>query len=60
MHFNQLNYPDRENKIKEITFEVLTWWYKGDGEKLKLIDEVKKLIDKDGKEIVIKYKTKMT
>lgn len=58
--FNDLTDFEKDKKIKEITFKVLNWIYKSDDLKTKLISNVKDLIGKYDKCLMIKYKTKET
>lgn len=58
--FNNLTDFEKDAKIKEITFKVLNWIYKNDDLKIKLIKNVKDLIDKYDKCLLIKYKSKET
>lgn len=58
--FNNLTDSEKDAKIKEITFKVLNWIYKNDDFKIQLIKNVKDLIDKYDKCLLIKYITKET
>lgn len=58
--FNNLTDSEKDAKIKEITFKVLNWIYKNDDLKIQLIKNVKDLIDKYDKCLLIKYLTKET
>ncbi len=58
--FNNLTDFEKDAKIKEITFKVLHWIYKNDDFKIQLISNVKDLLDKYDKRLMIKYKTKET
>lgn len=58
--FNSLTDNDREKRINEITFKVLRWKF-GQAENNKsLIDTVEKLVERDGKGIIINYRNKET
>lgn len=58
--FNKLTEIEKNTKIKEITFKVLYWIYHNDDLKVRLINDLKNLIDKYGKHLIINYKTKET
>lgn len=58
--FNNLTDLEKDKNIKEITFNVLHWIYRNDDLKTQLISNVKNLIDKSDKRLMIKYKTKET
>jgi hypothetical protein len=51
---------DREKRINEITFKILRWKFEQDENDKTLIDTVEKLIERDGREILINYKDKDT
>lgn len=58
--FNSLTDSEREKRINEITFKVLKWKFGQTNNDKELIDSVEKLIERDGKKIVINYKNKET
>jgi hypothetical protein len=58
--FNNLTDEEKDLKIKNLTFQVLHLIYKNDNFKLQTINDVKDKIDKYGKRLIIKYKTKET
>ena len=58
--FNNLTDEEKDFKIKSLTFQVLHLIYKNDDLKIQTINDVKDLIDKYGKRLIIKYKTKET
>jgi hypothetical protein len=58
--FNNLTDLEKDKNIKETTFKVLHWIYRTDDLKTQLISDVKNLIDKYDKHLMIKYKTKET
>lgn len=58
--FNNLSDEEKDLKIKALTFQVLQFIYKNDVLKIQTINNVKDLIDKYGKRMIIKYKTKET
>ena len=58
--FNNLSEFEKDNKIKDITFNVLHWIYKTDDLKTHLINNVKNLLDKFDKHLSIQYKTHET
>ena len=60
IEFNKLTNEEKELKIKSVTFQVLHLIYKNDDFKIQTINDVKDLIDKYGKRLIIKYKTKET
>jgi hypothetical protein len=58
--FNNLTDISREKRISEMTFKVLKWKF-GENENAKaLIDSVEKLIQNEGRKILINYKDKET
>jgi hypothetical protein len=58
--FNNLTELEKDTKIREITFKVLNWIYKGDDLKTQLISDVQNLMDKYNRSLTINYKTKET
>ena len=58
--FNNMTDIDREKRISEITFKTLKWKFGQDKNHQQLIDTVEKLIEKEGRSIVINYKDKET
>jgi hypothetical protein len=58
--FNKLTDYEKDLKIKNATFQVLQLIYKNDDLKIQSINDVNNLIDKYGKQLIIKYKTKET
>lgn len=58
--FNNLTDFEKDLKIKEITFEILNWIYKNDDLKIQLISNVKDLLCRYDKCLMIKYKSKET
>jgi hypothetical protein len=58
--FNNMTDNDREKRINEITFKILRWKFEQDENDKTLIDTVEKLIERDGREILINYKDKDT
>lgn len=58
--FNNLTDFEKNSKIKEITFKVLNWIYKNDDLKIQMISNVKDLLDRYDKCLLIKYKSKET
>jgi hypothetical protein len=58
--FNNLPDEEKDLKIKTFTFQVLLLIYKNDDLKIQSINAVKDLINKFGKRLIIKYKTKET
>lgn len=58
--FNKMTDNDREKRINEMTFRVLNWKFGQDRNNKALIDLVEKLIEKEGRAIVINYKDKET
>ena len=56
--FNKLTNEEKDIKIKTITFLILQWFYKNDELKIQIINNVNYLIDKFGKQLIVKYKTK--
>lgn len=58
--FNKLTDSAREKRINEMTFKVLEWKFGQNNNDRELIDSVKKLIENEGKKIVINYKGKET
>lgn len=58
--FNSLIDTEREKRITEITFKVLKWKFGQDKNDKELIDSVEKMIDKEGRKLIINYKDKET
>jgi hypothetical protein len=58
--FNNMTDNDREKKINEMTFKVLNCKFGQDTNNKALIDLVEKLIEKEGRAIIINYKDKET
>lgn len=58
--FNNMTDSDREKTIIEITFKILNWKFGHDKKSKALIDLVEKLIEKEGRALVINYKNKET
>lgn len=58
--FNDLTNKGREDRITEITFKVLKWKFGQNENDKVLIESVEKLIQNDGRKILINYKDKET
>ena len=58
--FNSLTDTEREKRISEITFKVLKWKFGQNKNDKELIDSVEKIIEREGRKIVINYKDKET
>ncbi len=60
VEFNKLTDEEKDLKIISVTFQVLQLIYINDDLKIQSINDVKDMIDKYGKRLVIKYKTNET
>jgi hypothetical protein len=58
--FNNLTDIEREKRISEMTFKVLKWKFGENENDRALIDSVEKLIQNEGRKILINYKDKET
>ena len=58
--FNSLTDNEREKRINEMTFKVLKYKFGQNNNDKELIDSVEKLIEEEGKKIIINYKDKET
>lgn len=58
--FNNMTGNDQEKKINEITFKVLNWKFGQDRNNKVAIETAEKLIEREGRKIVINYKDKET
>jgi len=58
--FNSLTDTEREKRINEITFKVLKWKFGQVKNDKELIGSIEKMIEREGREIIINYKHKET